>query len=336
MAANNRFYLAALVAVAVIVIGDHAFAQETRRDGAGAEALFSEAKRKMEAGNYAEACLLLEESQRLDPGGGTLLNLAVCHEKEGKTASAWAEFQEALLIARNDRRPDRAQLAEERVRELEPKLSRLTIKVAPSADADGLAVKIDSVSRARVTWDRALPIDPGLHTVSASANGRKEWSGKINVGANADAVTVEIPPLEQAEAPTPVTMPVTTPATQTESPEPAPASGMGTGQIVGLAVAGAGVVALGVGGFFGLRAIDKDDASDLACTPRCTKDGEALNNEAKSAADISTVSVGIGLAAIAVGGVLFFTSSPSKPRSRTALVPTATAREAGLVWRGVW
>ena len=113
-------------------------------DGAAARSLFDEARVLLQQGKAAQACPKLEESQRLDPGMGTLFNLADCYERLGRTASAWAEFREAVSAAHNAGSLDREQAAKQRAAALEPKLSYLTIVPppgnAPAVTRDGSPV----------------------------------------------------------------------------------------------------------------------------------------------------------------------------------------------------
>src|SRR5450631_560862 len=76
-------------------------------DPAAADVLFREGRRDADAGNYALACPKFEESFRLDPAPGTLLNLADCEENRGQLTRAWQHFQQLTdeLPATDERRP---------------------------------------------------------------------------------------------------------------------------------------------------------------------------------------------------------------------------------------
>src|SRR5258706_8273705 len=120
-------------------------------DKATSEALFGDGRRLMSQGNYAQACPKFEASLKLDPGVGAMLNLADCYEKNGQTASAWAEFREAGSAARAAGSKDREDLARSRAAALEPKLSRLTIKAGNKAvqvKRDGSPVEAAALGRA--------------------------------------------------------------------------------------------------------------------------------------------------------------------------------------------
>ncbi len=76
-----------LVAVAAVARG--AYAQQPAPEGQGAQpsdqdkalaaTLFDEARALMAQDKVSPACRKLEESRRLDPLPGTVLNLAACH-----------------------------------------------------------------------------------------------------------------------------------------------------------------------------------------------------------------------------------------------------------------
>jgi outer membrane protein assembly factor BamD (BamD/ComL family) len=89
----TRVFRGALLSVAAFLcLGEGSVrAQAKAEDKAVAEALFREARQLLDAKQYAAACRKLEESYRLDPAGGTLMNMAMCHGKEGRGASSGAE-----------------------------------------------------------------------------------------------------------------------------------------------------------------------------------------------------------------------------------------------------
>lgn len=172
-------------------------------DAAAAEALFDEGMKLMAAGDYAEACPKLEESQRLDPGVGTLFNLARCYEKTDRLASAWANYLEASQEAERRDEPRRASAARRYAKRLEPRLYRLVILVPKDSRVDGLAIERGGVTVGPGAWGTKVPVDAGELVVSASAPGYQRWETTLAIRGDKKLVVLEIPPLEREPEPAP-------------------------------------------------------------------------------------------------------------------------------------
>jgi len=287
-------------------------------DAAAAEALFSEGKRLMEEGKYAEACPKLAESQRLDPGTGTLLNLATCYEDAGQLASAWSTWLSAASSARTAGQGERETLARERAAALEPKLGRLTIVVPAEQRPAGLTVERDGVALSSATWGTALPTDAGQHTIVVSAPGREtyETTAAVEDGKTSEITIPELvllpePPPEAAAPP---------PATVEDKP-----AGAGPTKPLGFVLLGVGAVGIGVGSVFGILAIDKNNQSMENCDDdditQCDATGVEQRNQALTFGNVSTVAFIAGAALAATGAVLVITS-PKKSSASAAIEPT--------------
>src|SRR5262245_59089107 len=133
---TSVFFQALVGLVAAIgLIAKSAAAAPSRADIITAETLFRQAKTLIQQNTFSEACPMLIESHRLDPASGTLLILAQCHEAEGKTASAWIALGEVNVIADIENRPERLKLAQQRLAEIQKRLSYMTVTVCEAASA---------------------------------------------------------------------------------------------------------------------------------------------------------------------------------------------------------
>ncbi|HEX6276462.1 MAG TPA: hypothetical protein VFZ53_25650 [Polyangiaceae bacterium] len=303
-----------LVSFALALAGAPALAQSNT---AAAEALFQEGRTLFQAGRYAEACPKLAESNRLDPATGTLLTLALCHESEGKLASAWAEFTDVEGRAQREGRDDRVKIAREHATALRPRLSTLAVDVpADVAQTPGFELKVDGVALGSGSFGVAVPVDGGEHRLEASAPGKAPWQSNVTVKAESDAVRVAVPAL--ADAPPSAVAPVTSPAPSDPPPQEAASDGS-TLRTAGLITAGAGVVALGVGTFLALDAKSKYDDAEKRCTNGVCPPGPYQDSEdARSQGTIATVVFAVGGAALATGAVLFFIAPTGSSDERPA------------------
>jgi hypothetical protein len=340
-------------AVALVLAFASALAMPARAQSdrtARADALFAQGKQALEAGDFAHACPKLAESYAIDPSNGTLLALGLCHEGQGHTATAWRELRDAAGGAVKDGRTDRAQFALAHIAKLEPRLSTLTVVVPVDAPA-GIGVEVDGTALASGDWGRPVPVDPGHHEIVAHVGGRKPWATGVDIGPEHDAQTVRIgalvsdtpsPPSPVAVvAPPPVATapPPTSPTTDAApAPDSAPAAGAWkrpTGWIVG----GAGVVALGVGSYFGASAISKSNAAKSQCSlSLCTsRSAVSENNDAKTAATISDVTLGAGIVAVAVGAYLVLSAPTASPTSSAPrITPVVGIQHMGVAFEQAW
>ncbi len=130
----------------------------------------------MSQGDYAQACGKFEESQRLDPGLGTLFHFADCEERLGKTATAWAAFLDVASEARAHGEADREAVARARAATLAPALARLTIDPGPSKDAPSFVVTRDGSPVSAAGWGVPIPVDPGTHAIAVHARNKRSWT----------------------------------------------------------------------------------------------------------------------------------------------------------------
>jgi serine/threonine-protein kinase len=329
--------LAAVAVTLAVGLSSVAARAQSVSDQATAEALFKQARDLMTAGHYSEACPKLAESERLDPSAGTMLNLATCYEKNGQLASAWVTFKEAATAAQNANEKDRAKLARAKVAELEPKLATLSIAVTPAAVVPGLVVKRDGETVGRAGWGTPIPVDPGPHSVEASAPGRRSWQSQAVVQGPAAKAAIEVPPLAEDTSPPVPAPPAPGSPVPPAPPIPTPSSPGSTQRVLGVVTAGVGLAGIAVGSVFGVIAKGHlSDAGPHCSGTECDVTGVPALSDARSAATVSTVGFIAGGALLAGGVVLYLVAPHGSPGTGLLVSPGADGSVAGLTLRGGW
>lgn len=369
----SRLAVAVALFVVALAPGRVAGAQPAPRSEreaqiAAAVAHFDRGRALMTAKKYTEACDAFAQSQKLDPGWGTLYNLARCRELDGKLASALAIFRE---LARPDSYPaqpgevtaerDRARRKDAGVRATAldkrvPRL-RLTANDAPA----GLVVTLDGVDVTSLLGTDH-PVDLGVHQIHATATARKAFdsTAEIRVEARTTTVVVELAPADESapavtppaephptgpdsgsrDAPAPAAAPEARPADSHPADE-APGTGRAPRATYGLitAAAGGGLVVTGL--VFGQLARSRWQSAEDRCGGHVCANADELNDgpvgAARTRATVSTVLVIGGAAAIGVGAYLYFTAPGRDARGTSTalrLTPGASASAVSLTLDG--
>ena len=267
------------------------------RDPAAAEALFRAGRQLLQEGKLEEAFAKFEESYRLDPTAGALLNMGECRFREGKSASAWALYQQAATLADVQGKPDLYELASHRQQELEPHLSYLTFHVSKAVP--GLEVKRDGVLVGAAQFDVTLPVDPGRHFISAQAAGYESIQFAVVVQEKHDRQIINVPALKElrisqvasvAPQPKPMSMPARN-QSQAQSPtSPWP-----------WALGGVGAASLVVGTVSIILAIHDNNYANDNCRKHTDCNNDVLQAQGRRTTEAGLAEVTIPVGIIALG-----------------------------------
>jgi len=326
----------ALGAGALLCAGHGRAVAQSAADKAAADTLFSEGKKLIASGDTEAACAKFEASLSRVTQLGAQLALASCYEKLGKTASAWGEFRTAASAAGKARDPQRKRFADDHAAALEPRLSRVVIKLEPGYRVDNLEVKRDGLEVSTAELGTPVPVDPGEHTVEASAPGWVAWSTKVTVAGMPGTVEVIVPALGKApvkvEEPRPEPVPVPAPVRLVDDQHDR--------RTIAYAVGGGGAAMVGVSLIFGALARSKWSDAHAHCRGNvCDQAGLDLTSGAGTMGNVSTATFLLGGAALAAGAYLWFTARPSgeatqPPATALRLVPGLGPAQVGLTLQG--
>jgi hypothetical protein len=307
---RNR-HLAGLVLLAALSASAGARAQDTR-DPAAAEELFRQGRAASEQQDFNTACAKFRESNRLDPAVGTVFNIADCEEKLGRLATSWTLFQE--VVQRLPPADNRRAIAEQRASKLEPRVPKLSIRLAHS-DRTDVTVRRDGVSLGSASLDTSLPVDPGDHVVIVEAPGTRaaEFHSRVAEGENAVldvAIGDKLPASGDLGAGVNSGVPVATP---------------GPNHTAAYAVGGVGVAGLLTGAIAGVLTLGKKSTVNSDCVGKqCSQAGLDAANAGKTLGAITTV--GLITGAVGIGAATYlFVSAPA---------PTESARSSAY-WVGI-
>ena len=298
-----------------LLLAQPARAEPTEAAQAAADDLFQQARKLFAEKRFGEACPLFAESLRLAERGGTLQNLAVCYEEQGKLASAYGRFQDLRTLSRKPEalRPDRVTLAEDHLARLTPRLTRVRLRL--SAPVGGVRLRIEKDEFEQASWSSGVLIDPGDHTLVVIAPGKKPFTKKLQVPATPGFVDVDVPAFEDVPSP-----PLAARPTPGELEHPF--------RTTGFVVGGVGIAALAAGAVFGILTITKNDDARQTCQrSECTLGSSALDDSHRQTdaallfGTLSSVLVPLGAVGLGVGAYLVVHSSPTRTTARLRPTP---------------
>lgn len=286
----------------------------TAADKETARRLFAEGSELEKQGRFTEALETYERASKIAETAGLRFHVAYCLEMNGKLASALRAYEAADALAVETDKPDVRAAVAARLEPLKLRVGHVILRLDASAKNAVLSfdgAPLSDEERRRGTVD----VDPGLHTVTAEAEGFQPFTRteKISEGQT-KVVDVVLAPTAKARA-TALVEPPREPEKKRSYAGPL------------LATAGTLVLA-GVGAGAFVMAGDAEDDARKSCPSRSSCDDERTNVrtlDTVALAGFSSAAV-LGIASI----VLWIRSGSTDTtkdgqRARTQIVASPTS-----------
>ncbi|AKT37918.1 tetratricopeptide repeat protein [Chondromyces crocatus] len=279
---------------------------------ARAAALFREGRVAMAREDYATACPRFEESARIEPAPGTLLNLGLCQEKVGQLAHALHSFTTAI-----DKLPphdERILFARERVAAILPQVARLTVVLPRTAPPD-VRVLRDGQEVPPEELGVEVPIDAGRHQIELELPGEPTLRRSILL-APGESRTVSLDEVEQK-----------TQATV----EVKPSSAWPSRATVGYVVGGVGAASLTTSLITGALVLGKKSIVDEECNESTCRSQKGIDaaSAGSTLSTVSTVTFVAGLLGVGAGVYLVLTDEGSSSDGATSGAGASSATMFG-------
>lgn len=307
---------AALASISVTTIllfaASSALAAPSAKDKAEAKTLVNEAKRAVKDKRWADAVTALKKADGLDPSAALELELAEAQigagklVEAGKTLSAIEAGSDTSAAGKKAREAAKKKLAE--LKDRTPKL-----QVVVKGPAAGAKVTLDGSA---IDAPGEVPVDPGHHTVAASADGFKPKEKAISL-AEGERMSVDLA-LEASPPP--------------EAKKDVEKKGS---RLPGIVVASVGGAALVTGGIFGGLALSATSKAKSQCSGNdCPLTAKSDIDRSKLFGNVSTGLI-ISGGAVAAAGVVLAIMAPFGKKADDApksgrIVPWVGADQVGV------
>jgi tetratricopeptide (TPR) repeat protein len=277
---------------------------DARAQTGAAEALFQSGREAMERENFQVAREKFEESNRLEPAVGTLLNLALCEERLGRRLAAWHHLRRVIeALPPND---DRLPIAQEHYEEIDLRLARVTLLAAPTLKPDA-AIRFGATLLTRSSFGIPIPIEAGPSRLAVDAPGRQPRVYLLTLREGARETLLVEPGPAIGRIPRELRA---GPSAQEGNPYSTTGwIALGVGSALVVAGAGAGMAAVQA-----KNDMDRECDAQLLCSGR----GIEAADRGESFAVVSTLAFGAGALGLAAGTWLLLSGRRSdRPASAT-------------------